>query len=163
MSVEGSAYIFKRSVISEEMSSGNAPVIPEGGLSLTERNGTGRPIHEQISKNVSSRSDCSGGHRLGLLDAAKFIWLGIRIPPWRFHEPGLCRRLPTRRRPFLQLLETVPFQARCLAWSSTSLPLSKMLVLQWLAACRSGTLIARLRSSILTTGGIRYGLAPRRR
>ncbi|MBB4437421.1 hypothetical protein M2310_000651 [Rhizobium leguminosarum] len=79
----------------------------EQKLSSLGRSLNWRGIDEQISGICSSRSNQSCRHDFGLFDTAEFIWLGIRLSAGRFDEPGLRRWIPTRRRPFVQLLETV--------------------------------------------------------
>lgn len=88
----------------EQMSSGKiSPGIPKGRGSHRVENW--RSIDEQISGICSSRGNQPCHHDLGLLDSTEFIWLGIGISAGRFNEPGLCGWIPTRRRPFMQLLE----------------------------------------------------------
>ena len=66
-----------------------------------------RSIDEQISGICSGRSNQSCLYHFRLLDGAEFIRLGVGISTGRFLESGLRRWLPTRRWPFVQLLEAV--------------------------------------------------------
>jgi len=79
-------YIFRRKVIWKG----------EQRLSSLGHGLNGRSIDEQISGICRSRRNQSCRHGLGLLDAAEFIWHGIRISAGRFNEPGLCGWLPSR-------------------------------------------------------------------